>query len=69
MRELLRRLDPDQVIDDLPMARLAAPETLGGPARLEPAREPVDWQTVMLWAVLVAGVLVIGVLAIRLLRQ
>ena len=69
MRDLLHRLDPDQVIDDLPMARLAAPETLGGPARLEPAPEPVDWQTVMLWAVLVAGVLVIGTLAIRLLRQ
>ena len=69
MRDLLRRLDPDQVIDDLPMAALAAPETLGGPARLEAVPEPVDWQTVMLWAVLVMGVLVIGVLAIRLLRQ
>ena len=69
MRDLLRRLDPDQVIGDLPMATLAAAETLGGPARLEPVPEPADWQTLILWAVLVAGVLVIGVLAVRLLRQ
>jgi hypothetical protein len=69
MRDLLRRLDPDQVIGDLPMATLAAAETLGGPARLEPVPEPVDWQTLILWAVLVAGVLVIGGLAVRLLRQ
>lgn len=69
MRDLLRRLDPEQLLSEVPMATLGHPETMGGPARLEPAPEPVDWETVVLWAVLVLGVLVIGTLAVRLLRS
>lgn len=69
MADLLRRLDPSRTLGDVPMATAGSPEMLGGPERLEPLPEPVDWKTVTLWAVLVLGVAVVAGLAIRLLRQ
>jgi hypothetical protein len=69
-RQLLEKLSGGDVdLSNAPLARVGDPETLGGPGRLEPAAEPVDWQTIVLWAVLVVGVVVVGGLAIRLLRS
>ncbi len=71
LTELLRQLNGGTLptLDDLPEARLGTPEMLGGPERLLAAPEPVDWQRVVLWAVLVLGVLVVGFFALRLLRE
>lgn len=51
-----------------PPRPLSSPRTLGGAARLEAEPPPLDWQTLMLWTVLVAGVLLVAGLAWRLLR-
>ena len=69
MGGLLARLDKDVEIQTVPLAGLSAANVLGGPGRLEPAPEPVDWQTVLLWVVLVIGVTFVGFLAFRLARQ
>ncbi|MEM8769529.1 MAG: DUF3999 family protein [Pseudomonadota bacterium] len=71
LTELLRQLnwEATPTLDDLPEARLGTPEMLGGPERLLSAPDPIDWQTIVLWAVLLLGVLVVGVFAIRLLRE
>lgn len=71
LTELLRQLNGGTMttLNDLPEVRLGTPEMLGGPERLLPAPEPIDWQTVVLWAVLVLGVLVVGAFALRLLRE
>lgn len=52
-----------------PLAQMSEPNMLGGPSRLVAATKPIDWMTIVLWAVLVAGVALIGTLATRLLRQ
>lgn len=57
------------LIGDVSVARTGAAEMLGGPNRLKPRAEPIDWRTVILWAVLLAGVIVVGSLAFRLLRS
>lgn len=53
----------------IPFAVPGDPQMLGGSDRLVAAPEPVDWQTVILWAVLVLGVLLVGTLAYRLLKN
>jgi len=68
IRDLLQRLDRGADLDSLPLVAAGAPVMSGGPERLEPAPEPLDWRTLLLWAVLVIGVLVVGGLAVRLLR-
>ncbi|MGD8416994.1 MAG: DUF3999 domain-containing protein [Pseudomonadales bacterium] len=72
LHQLLQRLHggPELVdIGALPYARALDPEMLGGPERLKPPPEPTDWQTVVLWSVLVLGVLVVSLFAWRLLRS
>lgn len=71
LTDLLARLGNGRSAVDLaavPFAEARAPEMLGGADRLKPPPEPVDWQTLVLWAVLVLGVAVVGVFAIRLLH-
>ncbi len=68
MRDLLSRLGADRDIDSIAPAGLRAPDNLGGPSRLVPAPEPLDWQTIVLWVVLIAGVGVIALFAYRLLK-
>jgi hypothetical protein len=68
MGDLLRSLDAGQDLNDLPTSPLGEAEMLGGPDRLLPAPEPINWRNVVLWAVLVIGVVVIGGLALRLAR-
>ena len=69
MRDLLRQLGAPRDVAALPRATLAAPTTLGGPDRLTAEPEPLDWQTLTLWGVLIAGVGVVGFFAIRLVRD
>ncbi len=69
MTELLSRLGNDSNLDSVPGVSLGAVTTLGGQARLNPPPQPVDWQTVLLWLVLVVGVGVVGFFASRLLRE
>ena len=69
MGGLLARLDKDVEIQTVPLAGLSAANVLGGPGRLQPAPEPLDWETVLLWVVLVIGVTFVGLLAFRLVRQ
>ncbi|MCZ6620016.1 MAG: DUF3999 domain-containing protein [Gammaproteobacteria bacterium] len=69
MSELLNRLGNDVEIQNIPFARLSAANRLGGPARLLSAPDPLDWETILLWAVLVVGVAGIVLLAFRLARQ
>ncbi len=69
MGGLLARLDKDVEIQSVALAGLSEANELGGPVRLEPAPEPIDWETVLLWTVLVIGVGFVGFLAARLLRQ
>ncbi len=69
MDGLLARLDKDVEIQTVPLAGLSDANALGGPARLEPAPEPIDWETVLLWSVLVVGVGFVGLLAFRLTRS
>ena len=68
LRQLRNGSEPVE-LGDIIAARLAAPEMLGGPSRLEPPAEPIDWRTIVLWAVLVLGVLVVGGFAYRLLKS
>ncbi len=71
LQQLLGQLDGsggNVDLADVPFARAGDPRMLGGPDRLLPPEAPVDWQTIVLWAVLVLGVLLVGVLAFRLLR-
>ncbi|MGE0622436.1 MAG: DUF3999 domain-containing protein [Pseudomonadales bacterium] len=71
LHQLLQRLNggPEGAeLSEVPLARALPAEMLGGPARLEPPPEPVDWQTIVLWSVLVLGVLLVAFFAFRLLR-
>jgi hypothetical protein len=69
MRELLERLGANRDFNELPLVTLSAPTTLGGPDKLIPLPEPVDWRTIVLWLVLVGGVAVVGLFAYRLVRS
>ena len=71
LTELLRKLNGSQPVDlaDVPFARALDAEMLGGPDRLVATPDPIDWRTVVLWAVLVLGVVVVGAMAYRLLRN
>ncbi|MFX3657770.1 MAG: DUF3999 domain-containing protein [bacterium] len=51
-----------------PPRPLSPPRTLGGAARLEAPPAPLDWRTLILWTVLIAGVALVAGLAWRLLR-
>jgi len=71
LHQLLQRLNggPEGVeLSAVPFAKALPPEMLGGPDRLEPPPEPIDWQTIVLWSVLVLGVLLVAFFAFRLLR-
>jgi hypothetical protein len=50
-------------------ARLLAPVTIGGPARLKPELGKPNWRVITLWTVLVLGVGLLGWMAWRLLRR
>lgn len=69
MGDLLTRLDNEVEIQNVPFAKLSAASGLGGPGRLVSAPDPLDWETILLWVVLVIGVASIVVLAVRLVRQ
>ncbi len=69
MRDLLSRLDSENDFDSIPAVSVGAAIELGGSARLIPSAPPIDWQTILLWLVLVAGVIVVGFFAARLLRS
>lgn len=69
LTDLLARLGAPADLDALAPAELAAATMLGGEDRLTPPPEPIDWQTLVLWAVLLCGVLVVGFFAWRLLRE
>jgi len=72
LQQLLQKLSTDgRKVDiaDLGIAATADPELLGGPERLLAAAEPIDWQTIVLWAVLLIGVVVVGGFAYRLLKS
>ena len=71
LKRLLSQLNGDDelvFLAKVPVAGIGAAEMLGGPDRLIPPEEPVNWQTVVLWVVLVLGVVVVGVFAWRLLK-
>ncbi len=68
VRDLAERLGAGSTLGGLPAAALGEPEILGGRASLEAAPQPVDWRTVLLWSVLVAGVALVVWLAVRVLR-
>ena len=71
LKRLLSQLQGDAgqlTLADIPSARAGEAQMLGGPARLEPPAEPIDWRTMVLWAVLVLGVAVVGGFAYRLLK-
>lgn len=68
MQDLADRLGAGTALDTLPAAVLGEPVTVGGRASLEAPPEPVDWRTLLLWAVLVAGVAAVAWLATRVLR-
>ncbi|MFB3106021.1 MAG: hypothetical protein ACE1ZA_14035, partial [Pseudomonadales bacterium] len=69
MRDLLTRLDNEVEIQNVPFAKLSTASGLGGPGRLVSAPDPLDWETILLWVVLVIGVASIVLLAVRLVRQ
>lgn len=71
LTELLRKLNGGPPLDlaHVPFARPLDAQMLGGPDRLLFAPEPIDWRTVILWAVLVLGVLAVSAMAFRLLRS
>ncbi len=69
INDLLARLETAQDFDLLPLATLREPEILGGSTRLIAKPAPIDWQTIILWLILVIGVAVIGALAYRVVRQ
>jgi hypothetical protein len=70
LTELLRQLNGSRPPDlaKVPFARVMEARMLGGPDRLIDAADPIDWRTIVLWLVLVAGVLAVGTMAYRLLR-
>ncbi len=67
--DLLARLGTEKEFDLLPLATLRESAVLGGSTRLIAKPAPIDWQTIMLWLILVIGVAVIGALAYRVVRQ
>ncbi len=69
LKDLVRRLDGEIDLDELPAAILADPVDTGGRDRLKPAPKALDWQAVSLWSVLVLGVALVAWLAIRLVRR
>ncbi len=71
LHQLLQRLNggPEGAeLSTVPFARALPAEMLGGPDRLKPPPEPIDWQTIVLWSVLVLGVVLVIFFAVRLLR-
>ncbi len=68
LEDLAARLG-SELSSTLPAASLDAPRMLGGPQRLEPPARAIDWKTILLWSLLLAGVTLVGVLALRLLRS
>jgi hypothetical protein len=70
LTELLRQLNGNAPLDlaDVPFARVADAQMLGGPDRLLEAEPGIDWRTIVLWTVLVLGVLAVAAMAYRLLR-
>ena len=72
-RTLLRELGvPDELTPEgfeLPKARVVRAVTLGGPALLVPQPEPIDWQRIVLWGVLLGAVVVLLAMARQLLRE
>jgi hypothetical protein len=60
---------PLSQIDTLPQATLGEVEVLGGAASLQEPPTPVNWTTLTLWLVLLAGVSLVGALAYRLVRS
>jgi hypothetical protein len=68
MADLLSRLGAQADLDALAPATLGAATMLGGPDRLTPPPKPLDWQTLLLWLVLIAGVAVVVFFAHRLIR-
>lgn len=69
LRQLLEKLNADEAeLAHAPFAQLSEPRLLGGPERLQPEPPPIDWRTIVLWAVLVVGVVVVGTFAYRLLK-
>jgi hypothetical protein len=69
MQDLLSRLDNERDFDSIPAVSVGVATELGGAARLIPSAAPIDWQTILLWIVLVAGVGIVGFFAARLLRE
>lgn len=69
VRDLLAKIDDKATWDDLPVTGLSDVQVLGGPDRLIPPPEPTDWQSILLWAVLLAGVAGVSLMAIRLARS
>lgn len=68
VQDLLARLDTEANWESLPLTGLSEAQTLAGKAALVPPPEPLDWQSILLWVVLVAGVGGVGLLAFRLAR-
>ena len=71
LTELLRKLNGSKPVDlaEVPFARSMDAQMLGGPDRLVADPAPVDWRTIILWAVLLLGVTAVGAMAYRLLRS
>lgn len=71
LTELLRQLNGNSPMDltDVPFARVAEAQMLGGPDRLLAAEPVTDWRTIVLWAVLVLGVLAVATMSYRLLKR
>lgn len=68
MQDLAERLGAGSALDTLPAAIVGEPVTVGGRASLEAPPEPIDWRTLLLWAVLLIGVAAVAWLAFRVLR-
>lgn len=68
VQDLLARLDRETSLDSVPLTRLGEPQTLAGEGARVPGPEPLNWQSILLWVVLVAGVGGVGLLAFRLAR-
>ncbi len=68
LEDLAARLGED-LSSTIPAASVEPPRMLGGPRRLEPPPRAVNWKTVLLWSLLLAGVTLVGLLALRLVRS
>ena len=72
-RMLLRELGVSDELTpegfELPKAQVVRAVTLGGSARLTPQPEPIDWQRIVLWSVLLGAVVVLLAMARQLLRE